>query len=209
MENAGGALGTVYSNEEEIPMADVSVILHNLDDGWVDSLITNENGEYNFVLDRHTNYKVEAHKEGYLPDETEFHTRDVERGIITNDLLLEEEYIDKSVVFFDYNKSNLRSDAIYELKRMLEILSRNPEDIMVISAHADSRGTHEYNQKLSEKRAKAAKDYFINNGISEARITARGFGESLLINRCTSDIDCHEVEHSKNRRAELKLEEPN
>jgi len=203
------AEGKIYSNEEEIVMSDVLVRILNQTDGTVDSLITDAEGKYRFILQSEKNYKIIASKQYYLPDEVEINTINIEEGDILNDLVLEEEYIDKSVVFFDYDKSKIRSDGVYELKRMLKILKRNPEDIIVISAHADARGTHEYNQRLSNQRAKAAKDYFLKNEIIESRIIARGFGEELHINRCSNGIDCHEIEHSKNRRAELKVEKPN
>jgi outer membrane protein OmpA-like peptidoglycan-associated protein len=51
-------------------------------------------------------------------------------------------------------------------------------------------------------------DYLVNQGIAKSRITARGFGEELILNRCSDGTDCSEEEHSLNRRAEIKIQRP-
>ena len=49
-------------------------------------------------------------------------------------------------------------------------------------------------------------NYFVNQGIAKSRIEAVGFGEELILNRCSDGVICPEEEHSKNRRAELKVQ---
>ena len=134
-------------------------------------------------------------------------TYSISKGVITNDFLLEEEYIEKDIVYFDYNKHDLRPDATPSLRQILDILKRYPDDWLKIGAHADARGTRDYNQELSEKRAQSVVDYFVARGISRDKIIARGFGEGLIINRCTDGVNCREEDHSKNRRAEILVEE--
>jgi outer membrane protein OmpA-like peptidoglycan-associated protein len=58
---------------------------------------------------------------------------------------------------------------------------------------------------LSQRRAQAAVDYIITKGIDRERLVAKGYGESLLINGCTNDVECSEEEHQKNRRTEFKV----
>lgn len=74
-----------------------------------------------------------------------------------------------------------------------------------LSAHSDSKGSDAYNLKLSEQRANSAKNYIISKGISAARITAKGYGESKLLNNCGNNVVCSEDEHAVNRRLEFKL----
>jgi hypothetical protein len=62
-----------------------------------------------------------------------------------------------------------------------------------------------YNLKLSQKRAEEAVNYIIGKGISKTRITAKGYGESKLLNRCKNGINCSEEDHQFNRRTEFKV----
>jgi outer membrane protein OmpA-like peptidoglycan-associated protein len=58
---------------------------------------------------------------------------------------------------------------------------------------------------LSEARAKSAVDHLIRQGVDPDRITAKGWGEKYLVNRCGNDVECSEEEHQANRRTEFKV----
>jgi outer membrane protein OmpA-like peptidoglycan-associated protein len=59
---------------------------------------------------------------------------------------------------------------------------------------------------LSDKRAKSAAKYIVEKGgIDNTRITGKGYGESMLINRCSDGMKCTEAEHQENRRTEFKV----
>ena len=87
---------------------------------------------------------------------------------VTIDLLLE----------FDYDKSNLREEHKPEIQRVVEFMAKFPTSKAALEGHTDSRGSDDYNQRLSERRANAVRDYMINTaGISADRVTAEGRGE--------------------------------
>ena len=65
------------------------------------------------------------------------------------------------------------------------------------------KGKSGYNQKLSERRAKASMQYLIDRGINKNRLNAQGLGESQPINKCNDNTECSEEEHQKNRRTEF------
>lgn len=201
------ARGIVYDNITQAMMHDVTVILQDDETHERDSVLTTQDGLYSFVLRPGRDYTLFAKKDRFISDSLKINTRAISRGVITNDFVLDEIYIDKETIFFDYNEADLRQDAYAPLKKVVEIMKRFPNDWVIIGAHADSRGTVEYNQALSERRAKAVVDYFVANGIKRSQIIARGFGEGLVINRCVDGVNCHEEDHSKNRRAEIAVEE--
>ena len=88
---------------------------------------------------------------------------------VTIDLLLE----------FDYNKANLREEHKPEIKRVADFMRKFPSSKAVLEGHTDNRGTDAYNQKLSEKRANAVRNYLIKSeGIEASRLSAVGYGES-------------------------------
>ena len=72
-----------------------------------------------------------------------------------------------------------------------------------LGAHTDSRASYEFNMDLSEKRARATLEYLVENGISRARLTSKGYGESKPIVPCGDN--CTETEHSINRRCEFLI----
>jgi len=74
-----------------------------------------------------------------------------------------------------------------------------------IGSYTDSRGSNEFNIYLSQKRAESAMSYMITHGIDASRITAKGYGESKLVNHCMDGIPCSPREHQANRRTEFKV----
>ena len=74
---------------------------------------------------------------------------------------------------------------------------------IAINSHTDSRQTQTYNDKLSNNRAKSTRKWLIKNGISANRLTARGYGETKLVNNCSDGVDCSEEQHQANRRSEF------
>ncbi|MBS9463886.1 OmpA family protein [Flagellimonas sp. 389] len=108
-------------------------------------------------------------------------------------------------VYFKLNSSYLTKNDKMLLDKLVEILENTPTLIVQIGAHTDSRGTNEYNQWLSERRAKRTVDYVISKGIPEERIKSGAFGESKLVNECDDATPCSEEKHSHNRRSEITI----
>lgn len=109
-------------------------------------------------------------------------------------------------IYYDFDKSSIRPEARPELDKLCRLLNENPEYIIEVGAHTDSRGSKGYNMTLSERRAKAVTKWLTNNcGIDPSRLYARGYGESAHVNGCTDRIPCSEMEHQINRRTEFKV----
>ncbi|TWI08154.1 OmpA family protein [Aerolutibacter ruishenii] len=116
--------------------------------------------------------------------------------------------IDLKGVNFDYDKSNLRPDAVSILSEATEILKRYPELKVEVAGHTDSKGTDAYNQGLSERRAKAVYDYLTSNGVDASRLAGpNGYGESRPIAPNTNEDGSDNPEgRAKNRRTELNVQ---
>ena len=108
-------------------------------------------------------------------------------------------------ILYDLGKWDIRADAAVELDDMVKFLKDNPEIKIELGSHTDARGSAKSNQILSQKRAESAVQYMIDNGISKERITAKGYGETKLKNRCADGVNCSEEEHQANRRSEVKI----
>jgi len=175
------------------------------------------NGEYRFDLptDCATNYKVMAAKEGFEKAEKSFVTKklngdinEVPLGIKKLDDLIvkdNDQYkIDVGIIFFDFDKFDIRPDAAVELNKVVYVMTKYPKMSIQIESHTDSRGIDTYNLSLSDKRAKSTRDYIIAQGIQASRIeSAIGYGETRLLNKCTNDSQCTDSQHDLNRRSEF------
>ncbi len=99
-------------------------------------------------------------------------------------------------VYFDYDKSEIRSDARDALAKNAEWMLANKNAQIQIEGHCDERGTEEYNLALGERRANAVKDYLASLGVASSRLYTISYGEELPV-----DPGHTEAAWSKNRRA--------
>ncbi len=104
-------------------------------------------------------------------------------------------------IYFDLDKSNIRKDAIEPLEKIVQAMVEYPNIKIEIGSHTDSRQHRKYNKLLSQRRAEATMAYLIKRGIAPERLTAKGYGESQLVNPCADAVPCNEAEHQQNRRS--------
>lgn len=112
---------------------------------------------------------------------------------------------DMKNVYFDLDKARLRPEGRRELDNLAMIMNRNKSITIELSSHTDSRGSDEYNQKLSERRAKSCYNYLISKGIDSSRIRPVGYGEMKLLNECSNGVNCPDSKHQINRRTEVEI----
>ena len=99
-------------------------------------------------------------------------------------------------VFFDYDSSALSDEAKATLSAQAAFLAANPSVTISVEGHCDERGTREYNLALGERRATAARDYLVAQGVNAARIKTISYGKER-----PSFIGSNPYAYSKNRRA--------
>lgn len=129
-------------------------------------------------------------------------------GTLGANIALKKITMDESVkvdnIYYDSGKYNITKNAAYELDKLVSVLNDNPHIAIELSSHTDSRGDARANLALSQKRAEIAAAYIIEQGIDKSRITAKGYGETVLV-VCKNGADCDEKQHQKNRRTEFKV----
>ena len=118
---------------------------------------------------------------------------------------VQSEIDDLDNLYFAFDSSTLNSDSVAILDELLLILNKNPEIMLEITSHTDSRGSATYNQILSEKRLESTLDYLFEKGIESSRIEGTAYGESKLINKCDDNTTCPEAMHKANRRSEISI----
>jgi len=98
-------------------------------------------------------------------------------------------------IYFDFDKSNLKSEAKANLDKTAAWLSKNSTVKIKIEGNCDERGTNEYNMALGERRANSAKEYLVNLGVATNRLETMSWGEEKPL-----DPGHDEAAWAKNRR---------
>jgi outer membrane protein OmpA-like peptidoglycan-associated protein len=84
-------------------------------------------------------------------------------------------------IYYDYNKATLRPQSLIVLDTVVAIMADNPNIIIEMGSHTDSKGTDVYNIELSQARAQSCVDYLASKGVPTSRMVAKGYGESRPI----------------------------
>jgi outer membrane protein OmpA-like peptidoglycan-associated protein len=108
-------------------------------------------------------------------------------------------------IYYDFDESHIRDDDDEFLTRVFQFMKDNPEAVVQIESHTDARAPFRYNMDLSERRAAAARNWLVKNGIDATRLQSVGSGELVPVNGCTDNVPCTEKEHQMNRRTEFRI----
>ena len=80
-------------------------------------------------------------------------------------------------IFYDFDKATLRPESQTALDELVNLLNENPNITIELSAHTDYKGSDQYNERLSQRRAESVVNYLIAHGIASDRLTPKGYGE--------------------------------
>jgi OmpA-OmpF porin, OOP family len=168
-------------------------------------------GEYHIKLPIGYNYSMHAEAKDHISESQNLDLRNYKRDLKeTVDFRLrpieivrieEDAVVGLNSIFFDFNKAVLKAESFPELDRVVQLMGRRPQMTIEVDGHTDNVGSQKINLKLSEKRARAVKDYFLSKGVSAARVMSKGFGETRPIVSNDDEKDGREL----NRRVEFKI----
>ncbi|WP_339609064.1 OmpA family protein [uncultured Planktosalinus sp.] len=168
------------------------------------------NAKYTFKANCDKKYIIRGTKENYNPTEKVINTPENSSSIDVPLMLKSSDpcppndlgcRLTLQPIYFDFDRYNIRPDAAVELAKILAAMKEYPELIIHIESHTDSRGSDVYNELLSERRAQSTLEWLVSKGIDRDRLSARGYGESRLINECSNGVACSEEKHQLNRRS--------
>lgn len=198
--------GVAKDEKWGVVLPEVTVRLIDETGKVIEEVITNNDGSYIFEIDCGKTYTVVGTKPDYKDSmksiTTDFDNEKENVADLSLIPLIDFSQIVINPIFFDFDKSEIRTDAQYELENVVDVLRRHESMIIKIESHTDSRGRDKYNMKLSDRRAKSTRDYLISRGVDSSRIeSAIGYGETKLLNKCANRVKCTEEEHQINRRS--------
>ncbi|HOY72371.1 MAG TPA: OmpA family protein [Tenuifilaceae bacterium] len=173
-------IGHVTDEKSKKPVEQATVKLVG-NDGSVVTMQTLADGSFRFNLTPNADYVVIASKKGYLNNKAKESTRGLTQSKdfeVSIALTSTEKPIEIPNIFYDYDRWELRPESREALDRLVEILNDNPNIIIELASHTDSRGTKEYNYELSQKRAQSVVNYLIEKGIEPVRLKAKGYAQT-------------------------------
>lgn len=202
---------------ETAPVANETVILYSATGQKLQEVATGPEGKFSIRLDTATaNYALVANRAGYFTARNALSTigrkpaqealpdpmNDIRVPVtLTLTKIVKNKAIVVENIFYDYDKADIRPDAALELDKLVQTLTDNPKITIELSSHTDSRGKDAYNMALSQRRAESAVAYIVSKGIDEARLTAKGYGETRPVLKTAKT----EEEYQRNRRTEFKV----
>lgn len=197
--------GRIYEQENGNPITGARVRIKDGSTGYEREAITDGSGYYSFPTEAGSSYTISSSKDCFY---SESKTTNIGDCVVTIDLPLRPVRvgdINLIHIYYDLDKANIRPDAEPELGKLLTFLNENPSLTVELASHTDSRGTDSYNLDLSQRRAESARQWLVEKGLDESRISATGYGESQLVNNCGNGVKCSDEEHQKNRRTEFRI----
>ena len=197
--------GVVYNTKTRRPIQ-ARIFYESLPEGKEIGTIQSDplTGEYQIILPTGKMYGYLAESEGFVAINANIDLKDTKvYGELNKDLFLVP--IEKGAVvrlnniFFDFDKYQLKEESFPELKRVIEMIQKNPEMVLSVEGHTDNIGNDGYNFTLSERRAKAVADYLIKEGINADRLQSKGWGKTKPVASNDDEIGGREL----NRRVEF------
>lgn len=194
---------------------DVDVLLYLRDEDSGEKYLAEELRvnpcNFSFTLEPDRDYIIEAKKVGYFNDVVDVTTKNRTPADTLNVELQLNKIPKKPIVLegilYDFDSANLTASAKESLDTGLyPIMVENPQIIIELSSHTDSKGSDAYNLKLSDERAQSVVDYMIEKGIMTKRLKAKGYGETKPIASNTKEDGSDNPEgRALNRRTEFEI----
>ncbi len=210
----------VLDAKNNLPLKDATVSIKDMITGKTELFTSNANGElFKPIGTKEINDSI---KYELTFSKDEYHTKiiDYKYRITKSEEILIEETIGKievganlakiiqiNPIYFDLDKYNIRPDAAVELDKIVKIMNEYPSMVIELGSHTDCRQTYEYNERLSDNRAKSSAAYIKHRITNPERIYGKGYGETQLVNECECEgkkvVPCTEAQHQMNRRTEF------
>lgn len=200
--------GKVTDGTTNEPLAANLTVINAKTNEKVSDIITNEDGTYLVAVKAGEFYAITTTKEQYTIASTTVNTTkdDAGKELTENFKLFTpvpgDEFVLRNI-YFDFDKYNLRYKSVEELDRLVKIMKEHPSLVIELGGHTDRRGSDEYNQLLSQKRAEIAKKYLVEHGVDANRIKTKGYGETK------PEVTGAEINALKNKREKENAHQKN
>jgi len=160
------------------PVPDAVIRIVN-DNGVNTKIKAHKDGSYSHEVEKGTQYVMLGTCRGYLNYSNQFYSKDKDTSYVM-DFILTSLHLPVRIenIFFEFDRWTLMPESAPALEELVKLLNDNPHVTIEIGAHTDRKGSDEYNEVLSSRRAQSVVDYLIGMGIEKDRLKAQGYGKS-------------------------------
>ena len=222
--------GTVRDRINTFEISGAKIALLDENNDTINIAYSKDDGEFEFEAYKQRNYKLVVTNPDYIKVEKDVSTYnklpnekiEVEIFIeMSFDLMEEPDQLEPlslemegkeelQVIQIEHINYSFASDEILPeaaeiLDKVIALVTQYPDLEVKVESHTDSKGSDEYNLRLSKLRAKSAYDYLVAHGVDPNSIEYTGYGETQLLNHCDDGVECTEEEHAINRRSIIKV----
>ena len=170
--------GWVYEMDGyELPAGQVYLVGN---DGTNQKLSVKGDGSFTYEIQTGVDYVMLGTCSGYLNHKEELR---VDTATVSHEYVLQFPLANISApvlienIFYDFDKATLRPESATALDQLVKLLNDNPHVTIELAAHTDFKGSDQYNERLSQRRAESVVNYLIAHGIAADRLTPKGYGE--------------------------------
>jgi outer membrane protein OmpA-like peptidoglycan-associated protein/tetratricopeptide (TPR) repeat protein len=202
------AIVTVRDAKTGAPLAGAKVAILDDKRNVIETRTSGDDGLVSYGIDCDRAYSIEASKEGYESGTFSIAKTHGGKAPIAADLqpietIVKEDQITLNEIYFEFDKSNITREGAFELDKLVQVMNKYPEMVILARSHTDNRGSDAYNMALSDRRARSTVQYILSKGIKRERISGKGIGEAEPKVDCKAD--CTEEQHAQNRRSEFLI----
>lgn len=181
---------------------------------FIKETYTDIEGKYRMFINRNTDYIIDVYKKTHPRKQLALSTvnlkestNKIQKDIALTPIMDVKVLAGLNKIYFDFDKHDIRPDAAKELDKVVHLMTKvYPEMAIRLESHTDPVGSHEYNDNLSEQRAKSTYMYLVNAGVDRERILSfKGFGKREPVNDCQTQFDCPSKILELNRRTEFPI----
>ena len=173
----------LVTDEAGTPLSEAKLRLVG-SDGTNSMINARRDGTYKIKLNREVKYVMLATARGHLNEKAQWDTKGLKDSkTYTMNFALNpiSRPVTMENIFYEFGRWELTQASEEELLRLVKLLNDNPNITIELAAHTDMKGTDEFNNELSQKRAQSCCDFLIKHGIERERLTPMGYGKNVPV----------------------------
>lgn len=202
------AIVLVTNDKTKAPLANASVAILDLKGNVIATEKTNSAGKVSYPIECNVGYGLQVSAQNFETATSAVKAAKggetvVEVALVPTSVIITDTEVILNPVYFAYDKSNITAQGAVELDKLVKVLQDNPSMVIFVKSHTDSKGGAAYNLNLSERRAQSTVQYLISKGITQGRLSGKGFGSTEQKVKCGTN--CTQEQDAQNRRSEFLI----
>lgn len=202
------AIVLVTNAKTKAPLANASVAILDLKGNVIATEKSNAEGKVSYPIECNLGYGLQVAAQNFETATSAVKAVKagetlVEVALVPSEVIITDTEVILNPIYFEYDKSNITAQGALELDKLVKVMQDNPSMVIFVKSHTDSNGSLNYNLNLSERRAQSTVQYLISKGITQGRISGKGFGSTEQKVKCGTN--CTPEQDAQNRRSEFLI----